>query len=71
MDTGRGHSRGNRKPVAPRLLLQVDGWMAAYPVALDRLGVFSRTIRLQKSQVSMISCLFGLLITQLMALLSC
>ncbi|VDM31742.1 unnamed protein product [Hydatigera taeniaeformis] len=34
----------------PRLFLQVEGWTPAYPVALDRLGVFWRTIRLQKRQ---------------------
>lgn len=37
----------------PRLFLQVEGWAPAYPVALDRLGVFWRTIRSQQRQVRM------------------
>ncbi|VDN96296.1 unnamed protein product [Rodentolepis nana] len=49
--TGRGQSRvddreGTRVPL---LLIQVEGWSSAYPITLDRLGVFSRTIRLQQN----------------------
>ncbi|KAL5103024.1 Vacuolar protein sorting-associated protein 13D [Taenia crassiceps] len=47
---GRGRVAHSTLTTTPRLFLQVEGWTPAYPVALDRLGVFWRTIRLQQRQ---------------------
>lgn len=49
---GQGHVQGSRSAKTPRLLIQADGWTPAYPIALDRLGVFSRIIRLQRNEAS-------------------
>ncbi|VUZ38865.1 unnamed protein product, partial [Hymenolepis diminuta] len=48
--TGRGQGRTEDQKGAktPRLFIQVEGWSSAYPIALDRLGVFSRIIRLRQ-----------------------
>ncbi len=47
--TGRATQQRSQATMAqaPRLLLEVEGWHPAYPVALDRLGIFFRTIRLR------------------------
>lgn len=52
--TGRGQGRTEvQKGVkTPRLFIQVEGWSSAYPIALDRLGVFSRIIRPRQDAVS-------------------
>ncbi|KAH9277961.1 Vacuolar protein sorting-associated protein 13D [Echinococcus granulosus] len=47
---GSGRVAHRHLTTTPRLFLQVEGWTPAYPVALDRLGVFWRTIRLQQKQ---------------------
>ncbi|KAL5964251.1 Vacuolar protein sorting-associated protein 13D [Taenia solium] len=47
---GSGRVAHNNLTTTPRLFLQVEGWTSAYPVALDRLGVFWRTIRSQQRQ---------------------
>lgn len=56
--TGRGQCAGGGKgSKTPRLQIQVEGWSSAYPIALDRLGIFSRIIRLQNDSVGFLFCL--------------
>lgn len=67
--TSRGDVRYHR---TPRLLLQVQGWESAYPVAVDRLGIFFRTLYLDPNvpEVS-ISSLYTFSIALKMHSLAC
>uniref|UniRef100_A0A5K3FAP5 SHR-BD domain-containing protein n=1 Tax=Mesocestoides corti TaxID=53468 RepID=A0A5K3FAP5_MESCO len=56
--TNQQSAAGRPPPATPRLMLEVEGWLPAYPVALDRLGVFYRTIRLRKQDSAQLDPLF-------------
>lgn len=47
--SGSSYSVGSKER-APRIVLEPAGWHAACPVALDRLGIFFRIIRLRKKE---------------------